>query len=206
MERLEKEFDAVGFFLSGHPLDEYESVLASLGVQSWSEFEAATERGVTAGRLAGIVVSARERKSQRGNKFAFAMFSDPSGQFEAVIFSDTLAQARDLLEPGTPVLLTVEAERDGESVKLRVQHLEALDRPRAPFSADCGASGRCRDARSEIASIKELLKPGRGEIRLILRLDEKSRDVELAVLGAMKSTRCSRQPVDRTGRAEVLDL
>ena len=147
MERLEKEFDAVGFFLSGHPLDEYESVLAKLGVQSWSDFEAATERGVTAGRLAGIVVSARERKSQRGNKFAFAMFSDPSGQFEAVIFSDTLAQARDLLEPGTPVLLTVEAERDGESVKLRVQHLEALDKAAGAVQrgAQGGASGRCRD-------------------------------------------------------------
>src|SRR5690606_28300141 len=94
---------------------------------SWAEFEAATERGVTAGRLAGVVVSARERKSQRGNRFAFAMFSDASGQFEAVIFSDTLAQARDLLEPGTPVLLTVEAEREGDSVKMRVQSLEALD-------------------------------------------------------------------------------
>jgi len=44
---------------------------------------------------------------QRGNKFAFAMFSDTTGQFEAVIFSDTLAAARDLLEPGTPVKLTV---------------------------------------------------------------------------------------------------
>ena len=45
----------------------------------------------SAGRLAGIVVSARERRSQKGNKFAFAMFSEPTGQFEAVIFSETLA-------------------------------------------------------------------------------------------------------------------
>ncbi len=54
------------------------------------DFEAAAERGATGGRLAGIVISARERRSQKGNKFAFAMFSDTSGQFEAVIFSDTL--------------------------------------------------------------------------------------------------------------------
>ena len=47
-----------------------------------------------AGRLAGIVVSARERRSQKGNKFAFAMFSEPTGQFEAVIFSETLAASR----------------------------------------------------------------------------------------------------------------
>lgn len=210
MERLEKEFDAVGFFLSGHPLDEYESVLASLGVQSWSEFEAATERGVTAGRLAGIVVSARERKSQRGNKFAFAMFSDPSGQFEAVIFSDTLAQARDLLEPGTPVLLTVEAERDGESVKLRVQHLEALDKAAGAVQRGLKvvlAADAVIARRSEIASIKELLKPGRGEIRLILRLDEKSRDVELAVPGRYEVNPMLKGSLSTVpGVLEVLDL
>jgi len=210
MERLEKEFDAVGFFLSGHPLDEYESVLASLGVQSWSEFEAATERGVTAGRLAGIVVSARERKSQRGNKFAFAMFSDPSGQFEAVIFSDTLAQARDLLEPGTPVLLTVEAERDGESVKLRVQHLEALDKAAGAVQRGLKvvlAADAVIARRSEIAGIKELLKPGRGEIRLILRLDEKSRDVELAVPGRYEVNPMLKGSLSTVpGVLEVLDL
>ncbi len=186
MERLEKEFEAIGFFLSGHPLDEYETVLASLGVQSWAEFEAATERGVTAGCLAGVVVSARERRSQRGNKFAFAMFSDASGQFEAVIFSDTLAQARDLLEPGTPVLLTVEAEREGDTVKLRVQSLKALDKAAGAVQRGLklvmgGSAVLAR--RTEIASIRELLKPGRGEIRLVLRLDEAGREVELAMPG-----------------------
>ena len=88
-------------------------------------------RGATAGRLAGIVVSARERRSQKGNKFAFAMFSDMTGQFEAVIFSDTLAAARDLLEPGTPVIVSVEVERDGEMLKMRAQAIEALDKAAA---------------------------------------------------------------------------
>ena len=99
------EFDAVGFYLSGHPLDSYERVLQKLGVKRYAEFELMTERGSCEGRLAGIVISARERRSQKGNKFAFAMFSDMTGQFEAVVFSDTLAQCGDLLEPGTPVLL-----------------------------------------------------------------------------------------------------
>ena len=94
MERLQYEFEAVGFFLSGHPLDAYASVLAKLGIQSYAELEARADRGAVAGRLAGIVVSARERRSQKGNKFAFAMFSEPTGQFEAVIFSETLAASR----------------------------------------------------------------------------------------------------------------
>ena len=52
MERLQHEFEAVGFYLSGHPLDQYERLRLKLGAMRWSEFEAATERGVTAGRLA----------------------------------------------------------------------------------------------------------------------------------------------------------
>ena len=55
------------------------------------------------------------------------MFSEPTGQFEAVIFSETLAASRHLLEPGTAVLLTVEGERDGETLKLRVQSIQSLD-------------------------------------------------------------------------------
>ena len=114
------------------------------------------------------------------------MFSDATGQFEAVIFSDTLAQARDLLEPGTPVLLTVEAEREGDTVKMRVQGLEALDKAAAAVQRGlklvlCANAVRAR--RSDIAGIKDLLKPGKGEIRLVLKLDEKGREVELAMPG-----------------------
>ena len=130
------EFEAVGFYLSGHPLDDYESVLAQARRQRYAEFEATLERGRRQrGRLAGIVVSARERRSQKGNKFAFAMFSDATGQFEAVIFSDTLAAARDLLEPGTPVLLSVEAERDGETLKMRVRGHRGARQGRRPGAA-----------------------------------------------------------------------
>ena len=127
IERLQHEFGAIGFYLSGHPLDAYANVLGKLGVVRYVDFEQQAGLSVSAGRLAAIVVSARERRSQKGNKFAFAMFSDATGQFEAVIFSDTLARARDLLTAGTAVLLSVEAERDGETVKLRVQNIEPLE-------------------------------------------------------------------------------
>jgi DNA polymerase-3 subunit alpha len=127
IERLQHEFGAVGFYLSGHPLDAYANVLGKLGVSRFVDFEQHGGLTVAAGRLAAIVVSARERRSAKGNKFAFAMFTDASGQFEAVIFSETLARSRELLTAGTAVLLSVEAERDGETLKLRVQNIEPLE-------------------------------------------------------------------------------
>ncbi|HRN84682.1 MAG TPA: DNA polymerase III subunit alpha, partial [Hyphomicrobium sp.] len=191
MEKLQKEFDAIGFFLSGHPLDQYERVLKKLGVTRFVDFEAATARGASAGRLAGIVISARERRSQKGNKFAFAMFSDSSGQYEAVIFSDTLAQSRDLLESGTAVLVGVEGERDGETVKLRVQSVEALDT--AVSALDQGLRitldpVAIASKRARIADIKAHLKPGQdgrkgGEVLFVLPLLDRGRTIEIPVPG-----------------------
>jgi DNA polymerase III subunit alpha len=188
MERLEREFEAVGFFLSGHPLDQYQNVLESLGVLTYAEFEAATERGVTAGRIAGIVVSARERKSARGNKFAFAMFSDVTGQFEAVVFSDTLNQCRALLEPGTPVIVAVEAERDGDTVKMRVQGIEDLNAAtgalegglRLTFDEYTLANG---GADTTLGELREHLTPGRGQIRIVIELEDAKKSCELVLPG-----------------------
>jgi DNA polymerase-3 subunit alpha len=190
MERLQAEFEAVGFFLSGHPLDGYETVLRKLGVRRYVEFEAATERGASSGRIAGIVISARERRSQKGNKVAFALFSDASGQFEAVIFSDTRNACRDLLEAGTPVVLNVEAERDGDTVKMRVQSMEALDKAAAEIERglrivfDTGVLAARRGLADEF---KALLKPGQrgarkgGEVRLVLPVG--ARELEIVLPG-----------------------
>jgi DNA polymerase-3 subunit alpha len=185
MERLAHEFDAIGFYLSGHPLDQYERVLHKLGVKPYAEFEALTERGSCEGRLAGIVISARERKSQRGNKFAFAMFSDTTGQFEAVVFSDALSQCRELLEPGTAVLLAVSAERDGDTVKMRVEGLEALDKAAANVQRGLKIVLDYRQASAKhVAALKTHLKHGgKGEIRLVLPLEDRGREVELVIPG-----------------------
>jgi DNA polymerase-3 subunit alpha len=191
MEKLQSEFDAVGFFLSGHPLDQYEKALAKLGVRRFVDFEAAAERGASGGRLAGIVISARERRSQKGNKFAFAMFSDTSGQFEAVIFSDTLNQCRDLLEGGTAVLLNVEGERDGDALKMRVQSLESLDN--AVGGLDQGLrvvldAAAVSGKKARLMDIKAHLKPGQngrkgGEVRLVLPLGDQAREIEIVLPG-----------------------
>ena len=91
-ERLQKEFDAIGFFLSGHPLDDYAAALKRLRVQSWAEFARAVKAGASAGRVAGTVVSRTERRTRTGSKMGIIGLSDPTGHYEAVLFSEGLAQ------------------------------------------------------------------------------------------------------------------
>src|SRR5216684_923388 len=126
-ERLRREYDAIGFFLSGHPLDDYATVLKRLRVQTWAEFSRAVKTGATAGKVAATVVSRMERRTKTGNKMGIIGLSDPTGHFEAVLFSEGLAQYREVLEPGAAVLLQLGAELQGEDVRARVLHAEPLD-------------------------------------------------------------------------------
>jgi len=126
-DRLRREYDAIGFFLSGHPLDDYATVLKRLRVQSWAEFSRAVKTGATAGKVAATVVSRMERRTKTGNKMGIIGLSDPTGHFEAVLFSEGLAQYREVLEPGAAVLLQLGAELQGEDVRARVLHAEPLD-------------------------------------------------------------------------------
>jgi DNA polymerase-3 subunit alpha len=79
------------------------------------------------GRVAATVVSRMERRTKTGNKMGIIGLSDPTGHFEAVLFSEGLAQYRDLLEPGSAVLLQIGAELQGEDVRARILHAELLD-------------------------------------------------------------------------------
>src|SRR5690606_31799000 len=126
-ERLQREYDAIGFFLSGHPLDDYAGVLKTMKLPYYVEFARQVKAGVTAGKVAATVISRTERRTKTGNKMGIIGLSDPSGHYEAVLFAEGLQQYRDLLEPGRALLLFLTAEAQGEEVRARIQSAEPLE-------------------------------------------------------------------------------
>ncbi len=179
MERLAQEFEAVGFYLSGHPLDDYLKHFSKVGVESWASFKSKALNGiVSAGKLAGTVTHRQERRSKQGNKFAFVGFSDPTGQFEAICFSDLLASARDLLEPGRAVIARVECDVDGEEVKLRLQGVEELEKVAA--SVPSGLRIYMRDSKPLDSLGMRLTDRGKAPVRVVLYLDS-GREVEISL-------------------------
>jgi len=181
MDMLAQEFEAIGFFLSGHPLDGYQKQLKKLGVVPWAELAVKIKAGATAGKLAGTVTYKQERKSRSGNRFAFAGFSDPSGQFETVVFSDILAASRDLLEPGKAVLLTVEAEWDGSETKLRMRSVQPIDE--ATLQVETGLRVFLRDDTPLPGIATRLEKKGKAPVHLVLMTNGGHQEVEMALAG-----------------------
>ncbi|MEP3264778.1 MAG: DNA polymerase III subunit alpha [Hyphomicrobiales bacterium] len=133
-DKLARELASVGFYLSAHPLDEYQNLLKKLGVKPWLTFEEDVRKGSPVGKLAGTIVSKQERNTKTGNRMAILNISDASGQYEAVCFSETLAKHRDDLEAGSSVILIVAAEDRPEGVNVRIQSVEPLDRAASNFT------------------------------------------------------------------------
>ena len=137
LERLGAEQTAIGFYLSGHPLDDYRAPLKRKGVSTLEEITARAMGGALVARIAGTVTARQERKSARGNRFAFVSLQDPTGSYEVTVFADVLEASRALLEPAQNVVLTVEATLEGETLKLLARAVQAID----AVVADAGTSG-----------------------------------------------------------------
>jgi DNA polymerase III subunit alpha len=193
-ERLQREYEAVGFFLTGHPLDDYAAALKRLRVQSWAEFARAVKNGAGAGRVAGTVVARTERRTRTGSKMGIIGLSDPSGHYEAVLFAEGLAQYRDLLEPGTAVLLFLTAEVQADEVRARIQSVEPLDEAAARMQRGLRVFLRNEEPIAGVAKRLEAMHNGGarngaetadGEVSMVLMLQNGS-EVEVKLPGRFK--------------------
>jgi DNA polymerase-3 subunit alpha len=112
LDKLKQEFDAVGFYLSAHPLDGLVEKLKAQKTVFFADLEERLAHTVAARiGMAGVLIKKQERISAKsGNKFAFLTLSDPTGVFEVMVFSETLAQSREFLKTGESLYVTVDAE------------------------------------------------------------------------------------------------
>jgi DNA polymerase-3 subunit alpha len=184
-ERLAEEFKAVGFYLTGHPLDDYMGTLKRQGVSTYDEVALRVQEGPHIAKIAGTVAARQERKSARGNRFAFVSMSDPTGQFEVTLFSEALEAGRPHLEPGARVVIQVEATSEGDQLRLTGRTVTPID------DAVLGATGLrvFVEAEGAIASVAKVLADARaaakrargGPVTLLLMHPSLPGEVEIDV-------------------------
>ncbi|MDV7271319.1 DNA polymerase III subunit alpha [Thioclava sp. A2] len=164
-ERLAEEHKAIGFYLSGHPLEDYLPALKRKKVMTLDEVMAKAQGGSFITKIAGEVNAIREKKSAKGNRFAFVMLSDTSGPYEVAFWSEALEACREQLETGNLLVLTVKVEVDGESVRMVANSAQRVD----AATADAGGVGllihlEAPEALPSIASLLERLEQ-EGKVR-----------------------------------------
>lgn len=165
-ERLAEEFSAMGFYLSGHPLDSYGPALKRLGATTYAALVEDRRRAGFKVKLAGTVIKKSERRGRSEQMYAFVSFSDPTGMYEIMLFPEVLAASRPLLEAGKSLLINCSVEWDGDDLKLRAASI--LDLDRAAADAGEGMVVRLADTSSLSALYAELQQAGKGLVNIVV--------------------------------------
>ncbi len=176
-ETLRREFEALGFYLSSHPMESHRKTCDRLGVVQWAGVASGAVRGERV-KLAGIVGARRLTTSSKGSRMAFVQMSDASGSYEVTVFSEVLAASREMLEAGRPLLLTVEVQRRDEDIRLTAQKVELLEEVATHAAAGLRIFlGEDAPLDTLAAVFRDHGAKGRGLVSLVL--DTQDREVEL---------------------------
>ena len=142
--------------------------LKRLRATRWADFVRSVRAGATTARLGATVLDRTERRTKTGTKMGVVQLSDPSGQYEAIMFQEGLNQFRDLIEKGADLLVTLQANVEGEDVRARIVGVERLND--AAAKVHTGLRIFVRDE-SPLASIESRLRgQGDGEVSLVVML------------------------------------
>lgn len=138
-DRLTEEHKAIGFYLSGHPLDDYLPALRRKKAMTLAELQTKAEQdGAAVGRVGVIVSALQERKSGRGTRFFRMNISDPTGQVSGMaLFPEDFEAVRQVFDRTLHVVMTLEARFNEGQFDPVARGVTALD----DVVADAGASG-----------------------------------------------------------------
>ncbi|MBT8408318.1 MAG: DNA polymerase III subunit alpha, partial [Alphaproteobacteria bacterium] len=204
-ERLQEEFEAIGFYLSAHPLESYKKSCQRIGAVDWADVLAGRVRGDAAVKLAGIVGARRIINGRRG-KLAFVQMSDATGAYEITVFSELLAASRDLLEGGVPLLVTAGIQKHEDNYRVTAMNIEPLDEAAANAAAGLRIFLRETDPVEALAGVfKDHGTKGRGQVTLVLDTDD--REIEVLLDRQYRITPAMRNAVKSiSGVVDVHDI
>ncbi len=104
-ERLSKEFETLGFFISDHPLNQFTNIYEEYKIINFTDFNNTHE--ITETNIAATVLKIQEKKTKKGNSYAIVKFSDLDSVFELFIFSDIFEMNRNVLVEGNSLIITL---------------------------------------------------------------------------------------------------
>ncbi len=127
------EKEALGFYLSGHPLTRYEEVLDKFTNANAISIKELQDGGVI--RIGGLVRSTKNIKTKKGELMAFVTIEDMHGAVEVIVFSRVFSDVRDLLVEDRPVLVQGQVQKDEKSVKILADMVIPIDKAEETWAA-----------------------------------------------------------------------
>ena len=183
-ERLAKEYGAIGFYLSAHPLDEHKSLYEENYAQQWLSFEKSARNGARAGRLAGTIASRNDRKTRKGSSMSILTLSDPSGTFECLVFEEQLLKFDELLSTGNSVVLEVEADAQPDGVRLRLINLHSIEKAVTRLGNKLTVFLHNVEGIESLRN--QLTRGGEGQVSIVVTAEDKSKEYVIDLAGGYR--------------------
>ena len=182
MEWLANEKEALGLYLSGHPVDRHKPELNACGARSVGDLmlsDIAPAEDGAPGKLllddvsvGGIVASVRALKTKKGDAMAVFMLEDAQGAVEAVVFPEVYGRYRHLIEPGALLLVQGKFERDDESSRFQVTGMSKLETLRERLARAVSIHLRTgTHSRATIEALWDVLAQHQGDRPVVLEVD-----------------------------------
>ncbi len=189
-ELLENEKNAVGFYISAHPLDTYDTILQRESIIPAKEVY--TDRGLVGQtvRMAGAIAGYREGNTKRGSKFGRLMLSDRSDAFEIMAFEDDLDAIRARVEEGSPVVVSVQIRKrdDDDSIGLSCRGIESLEHVASQSSKGLFVDIEKDTAFPAVKAALDRKAGGKGRVTIRVPVAEDTRFAEFKLTGRYKVT------------------
>ena len=182
IETLTQEKQAIGFYISAHPLDIYKKSLEKQNVIQISNVLSDPKYIGKVVKIAGVVDNFSERRAQKSGKpYGFLGLSDTFGNVEMLVFGDLINSVKAAIENGGPLMASVSVDKkiDEDTPKLILRGTEPLDNIAARTGKNLEID--IRDG-SSLEKIKHLLtdhKGGKGKVIIISFLNGGMREVSI---------------------------
>jgi len=126
-DKLSREFEAVGFFISDHPLNQFKEIFDDYKIVDYANFNLNDD--IKDANIAATLLKITERKTARGNSYGVIKFTDLTSVFELFVFSDILELNRDVLIEGSSLIITLIktiSKDENKSKRINVQKIASL--------------------------------------------------------------------------------
>ena len=169
-EKLRKEKESLGFYITGHPLDGFADAITQFATTTTQDLVNIKDKAVV--RLAGLVNSMRIKRTRKGDKMATIHLEDKQGFTDVVAFPDVFARCAPILNDDRPLLITGEAEVGDNVVKIRAQDIVALETVKQKsirsISIPISQDGLTR---SSLIKLRDLLFRYPGDCKLMFKIN-----------------------------------
>ena len=172
-ERLSKEFEAIGFFISDHPLNQFTEIFHDYKIEDYTNFTSNDK--IKEANIAATLLKVQERKTAKGNSYAVIKLTDLTSVFELFIFSDILELNREILIEGNSLILTLVKNISSDENRFKRINVQKIGSLKELFNSPINDVSFNIKSNDELKEISKFLKEdGKTTININIEIDKKT--------------------------------